>query len=159
VAHTFLLEPGRWTLQGNWLERNEMPITVKGRSLVAWGRENWFTMVTKLSFPGSDREEVSIQCRGRLDGGERQYTFVLQHSLFVLQDNQLGRVEGEGWVAPDSIVQRYWVLGDRQRRSGFETLHRLDENTYYLTSGIMTGLYLTSTMEATLERQPEAHYS
>jgi hypothetical protein len=123
-----------------------MPIAVKGKTIVAWGRENWFTMVTKLVFPGSEREDISFQYRGRLDVGERQYTFVLQHSV-------LGRVEGEGWVTPESIVQRYWVLGDRQRRSGFETRHQLNENTYYLSSGIMAGHYLTSTMEATLERQ------
>ncbi|GAB4172901.1 MAG: hypothetical protein Fur006_01850 [Coleofasciculaceae cyanobacterium] len=148
MAHTFLLEAGRWTLQGNWLERNGMPIPVKGMTLIAWSRENWFTMVTKLVFPDSDREDISFQYRGRLDAGERQYTFVLKHSV-------LGHVEGEGWVTPESIVQRYWVLGDRHRRSGFETSHRMNDNTYYLSSGIMAGHYLTSTMEATLERQPE----
>ena len=148
MAHTFLMQAGRWTLQGNWLERNGMPITVKGKILVAWSRDDWFTMVTKLIFPGADREEIAFQYRGRMDSGERQYTFVLQHSL-------LGRVEGEGWLAPESIVQRYWVLGDRQRRSGFETLYHVDDNTYYLSSGIMAGHYLSSTMEATLERQPE----
>lgn len=149
MGHTFLLEAGRWTLQGNWLERDGMLIAVKGQTLVGWAaRDDWFTMVTKLIFPASDREAISFQYRGRIDAGERQYTFVLQHSL-------LGRVEGEGWVAPDSIVQRYWVLGDRQRRSGFETLHRIDDNKYYLSSGIMAGHYLTSAMEATLERQRE----
>ena len=148
MAHTFLMEAGRWTLQGNWLERNGMPVAVKGRTLVGWSRDDWFTMVTKLVFPGTDREEIAFQYRGRLDAGERQYTFVLQHSL-------LGRVEGEGWVAQESIVQRYWVLGDRQRRSGFETMYRVDENTYHLSSGIMAGHYLTNTMEAVLERQPE----
>lgn len=148
MAHTFLLEAGRWTLQGNWLERNGMPIPVRGMTLIAWGREYWFNMVTKLVFPDSEREDISFQYRGRLDAGERQYTFVLKHSV-------LGHVEGEGWVTPESIVQRYWVLGDRHRRSGFETSHRLNENTYYLSSGIMAGHYLTSTMEATLERQPE----
>ncbi len=148
MAHTFLMEAGRWTLQGNWLERNGMPIPVKGMTLIAWSRENWFTMVTKLVFPDSEREDISFQYRGRLDTGERQYTFILKHSV-------LGHVEGEGWVTPESIVQRYWVLGDRHRRSGFETTHRLDNKTYYLSSGIMAGHYLTSTMEATLERQPE----
>jgi len=125
-----------------------MPIPVRGMTLIAWSRENWFTMVTKLVFPDGDREDISFQYRGRLDVGERQYTFVLKHSV-------LGHVEGEGWVAPESIVQRYWVLGDRHRRSGFETRHRLSDNTYYLSSGIMAGHYLTSTMEATLERQAE----
>lgn len=148
MAHTFLIEAGRWTLQGNWLERDGMPIAVKGKTLVGWSRDNWFTMVTKLIFPGSDREDISLQYRGRLDLGERQYTFVLQHSL-------LGRVEGEGWVTPESIVQRFWVLGDRQRRSGFETLRYIDDGKYYISSGIMAGHYLTSTMEATLERQPD----
>ena len=149
VAHTFLIEPGRWTLQGNWLERNGMPISVRGKMRVAWNpKDNWFTMLTMLDFPGSEREQISLQYRGRLAVGERQYTFVLQHNL-------LGRVEGEGWVAPETIVQRYWVLSDRQRRSGFETLHRLSDDTYYLSSGILTGHYLTSTMEASLERQPE----
>lgn len=128
-----------------------MPLAVRGLTLVAWSRDNWFTMVTKLMFPESDREEIALQYRGRLDAGERQYTFVLQHSL-------LGRVEGEGWIAPESIVQRYWVLGDRQRRSGFETLHRVTENQYYISSSILAGHYLTSTMEAILERQPESNY-
>ena len=141
------MEPGRWTLEGTWLERDAMPIAVKGRILIAWSRDDWFTMVTKLVFPDSKIEDISQQYRGRLDSGERQYTFVLQHSL-------LGRVEGEGWVAPESIVQRYWVLGDRQRRTGFETLHQITPDKYYMSSGIMAGHYSTSAMEATLELQP-----
>ena len=130
------------------MERDAMPVTVKGRTLIAWSRDDWFTMVTKLIFPDAEMETISQQYRGRLDSDERQYTFVLQHSL-------LGRVEGEGWIAPESIIQRYWVLGDKQRRTGFETLHRIDENQYYLSSGIMAGHYLTSAMEATLSRQVE----
>ncbi len=140
------MEPGRWTLQGNWLETEGMPIAVKGRTIVAWGQDNWFTMVTKLVFPDSDREGISFQYRGRLDGGSRQYTYVLQQSL-------LGRIEGEGWICPESVVQRYWVLNDNKRRSGFETFYRLNNNTYHLTSSILVGHSLSSTMEATLERQ------
>jgi len=147
VAHTFLLEPGRWALQGNWLERDQMPIALKGMTLVAWGRDNWFTMVTRLVFPGTEHAEMTLQYKGRLDAGERQYAFVLQH-------NHLGRIEGEGWVAPETIIQRYWVLDDRQRRTGFETLHRIDQDTYYLSSGVLSGHFLISTMEASLERQP-----
>ncbi|NDJ24869.1 hypothetical protein GS682_25140 [Nostoc sp. B(2019)] len=147
MAHTFLLEPGRWAMQGSWLERNGLPISVKGMTLVAWNRDNWFTMATKLIFTGSgDRSEISLQYKGRLHDGERQYTFLLQHNI-------LGQVEGEGWIGPDTIVQRYWVLGDRQRRSGFETLLRVNDASYYLTSGILVGHFLTSTMEASLERQ------
>lgn len=143
------MESGQWALEGSWIERNGLPITVKGKTLVNWNRTDWFSMVTKLVFPGGDREEIVLQYRGHLDSDERQYTFVLQHS-------ELGRVEGEGWIAPQSIVQRYWVLGDeRQRRTGFETLHRIDDNRYYQSSGLMAGHYLTSVMEATIERQPE----
>ncbi|NEO28199.1 MAG: hypothetical protein F6K03_15295 [Kamptonema sp. SIO4C4] len=148
MAHTFLLEEGRWFLQGHWLERDSMPIAVQGKTIVAWGQSNWFTWVTKLVFPDSDRKEIAFQYRGRLEAGERQYNFVLQQSL-------LGRVEGEGWIAPESIIQRYIVIDDaeRQRRSGFETLYRIDDDTYRLASGILTGVSLTSTMEATLQRQ------
>jgi hypothetical protein len=90
--------------------------------------------------------EIALQYRGRLTGRDRQYTFVLQHT-------QLDRVEGEGWITPDSVVQRYWALNDRQRRTGFETLYRLSSDRYHLSSGIMAGHYLTSAMEATLNRQ------
>jgi len=148
VAHTFLMEPGRWTIEGNWLEKDGLPLTIRGATLVRWSQDNWFTMVMKLTFTDSDRPPISFQYKGRLDSGERQYTFVLQHSV-------LGKVEGEGWVAPDSIIQRYWVLGDKQRRSSFETLYRIDYDTYHLSSAVMAGHYLTSAMEARLERQTE----
>ncbi len=147
MAHTFLLEPGRWTLQGSWLENHGMPISIKGMTLVVWSRDNWFTMATKLIFPNSDRAEIALQYKGRLDRRERQYSFLLQHNL-------LGQGEGEGWIGPETIVQHYWILGDHQRRSSFETLHQVSQNTYYLTSGIMAGHFLTSTIEASLERQP-----
>ena len=146
LSHTFLLEPGRWHLEGFWLERNQPPLAIKGGALVAWNQEDWFTMVTKLSFPDGSHEDISCQYRGRLNGEECQYTYILQHT-------RLGRVEGEGWISNHSIVQRYWVLGDRQRQSGFETFYRFSDHRYYLASGMLTGHYLTSTMEATLERQ------
>ncbi len=133
-------------MEGHWLERNQSPQPLKGRTLIVWQREDWFTMVTKIVFPDGDREEISFQYRGRVNTEERQYTYVLQHS-------QLGRVEGEGWVLNESIVQRFWVLGDQQRRSGFETFHRLTDRSYYLASGILAGHYLTSTLEATFTRQ------
>jgi hypothetical protein len=146
VTHTFLMEPGVWLLQGSWLERNGNPIPVKGKILITWSRDEWFTLVMRLVFPDSDLANIDFQYRGRFDVGDRRYTFVLQHS-------SLGRVEGEGWIAPESIIQRYWALGDKQRRSGFETLYRIDDRKYYLSSGIMAGHYLTSALEATVERQ------
>ncbi|MCM0589623.1 MAG: hypothetical protein HEQ35_11410 [Gloeotrichia echinulata IR180] len=146
MAHTFLMEPGRWKIQGNWLEGNDMPISVKGMTLVAWNRDNWFTMATKLIFPQGDRPDISLQYKGRLHDGERQYTFLVQHNLF-------GQIEGEGWIGLSTIVQHYWVLGDRQRRTGFETLHRISDDTYYLSSAILAGHFLNIIIEASLERQ------
>jgi hypothetical protein len=145
LAHTFLLEPGRWIIEGNWLERNQMPIALKGRLLIAWSQDNWFSLVSKLIFPDGEKEDISFQYRGRLGAGEREYTFVLQQSI-------LGQIEGEGWIGADTIIQRYWVLADR-RRSGFETFYRINNHTYHLTSGILNGHYLSSTIEAILERQ------
>ncbi len=121
-------------------------MTVKGKILVAWNRNDWFTMVTKLVFPNNEEQKaISLQYKGRIAPGNRQYTFVLQHSV-------LGRVEGEGWIAPDSIVQQYWALQDRQMRTGFETLYRLSPEKYHFSGGIIAGHHLTSTMEAVVER-------
>ncbi|MFM7470818.1 MAG: hypothetical protein ACKO5P_04830, partial [Nodosilinea sp.] len=111
MLHSFLLEPGRWLLEGSWLERDRLPVAVNGKILIAWGRHDWFTMVMKLLLSGHQIPDITLQYRGHLTPGERQYTFVLQHSL-------LGRVEGEGWLAADSIIQRYWALDDPQRRTG-----------------------------------------
>ena len=153
MAHSFLLEPGKWTLQGTWLTRDALPVPVKGKILVAWKQNNCFRVVTKLSFPedaDGNRDDIVIQSRGRMTSQERQYTFVLQHSL-------LGQIEGEGWIAPESIVQRYWGLGDKQRdqqrRSGFETLRQISSERYYFSGGETAGHYLASTIEAELIRQ------
>lgn len=146
MAHSFLLEPGRWKLQGSWLTRETLPTPVKGKILVAWKQDNCFQIATKLLFPEEDHDEIVMQSRGRMTSLERQYTFVLQHS-------QLGQIEGEGWIAPESIVQRYWSLNDKQRRTGFETLRQLSPERYHFSCGLMSGHYLTSTMEAEIIRQ------
>lgn len=146
MAHTFLVEAGRWNLEGNWLERDRAPIAVKGRTIVAWGQDDWYSMVNKLIFPGEEREEITFQYRGRFDDDARRYTFVLQHS-------ELGRVEGEGWITPGAIVQRYWAINDKQRRSGFETLHRISDSKYCLSNGILAGHQLMSAMDAVLDLQ------
>ncbi len=117
--------------------------------LVAWSQENWFTLVSKLVFPvqpGQEQADLILKYRGRLDSGSQHYTFMLQHS-------QLGPVEGEGWIAPTSIIQRFWSLEDRQRRSGFETIHQVNNDRYLLSSSIMAGHQLLTTLEATLDRQ------
>jgi hypothetical protein len=147
LTHSFLMEAGRWTIEGHWLERNGNVLSVKGRTIVTWNQENWFAMFTKLVFPNGDREEISFEYRGRLDDNECQYTYVLQQSL-------LGQVEGEGLIGPESLVQRYWVLNDRQKRSGFETFYRINDGTYRLCGAVLAGHSLASTIEAVLERQP-----
>lgn len=127
-----------------------MPIGVKGKTLVGWSKDNfWFTMVTKLTFPNSDRNELTMAYKGRIDSDERRFTFVLDHS-------ELGKVEGEGIIGPDSIIQRYWVLGDKKMRTGFQTLYRRDADTYSFSSGIVAGQNLESTMEASLTRHVDA---
>jgi hypothetical protein len=141
------MDAGRWTFQGHWLERDQAPQTIEGKILVAWSQDNWFTMISKLVFQGPlQGTDLVLKYRGRFDSEARHYTFILQHS-------QLGPVEGEGWIAPTSIVQRFWSLEDRQRRGGFETIHYVTDNRYLLSSSIMAGHHLLSTFEATLARQ------
>ncbi len=150
MAHTFLVQPGKWTLEGNWIERDSMPIEVKGRTLVGWSKDNyWFTMVTKLTFPNSARDELTMAYKGRIDSDERRFTY-------VVDDSSLGKVEGEGIIGPDSIIQRYWVMGDKRMRTGFQTMYRRENNIYSLAGGIIAGQNLESTIEAILTRHPDS---
>ncbi|MCY7331556.1 MAG: hypothetical protein LH649_02625 [Pseudanabaena sp. CAN_BIN31] len=149
MSHTFLVQPGKWTIEGNWIERDSMPTRVKGKTLVGWSKDNyWFTMVTKLTFPDSDREELTMAYKGRIDSDERSFTF-------VVDDSSLGKVEGEGIIGPDSIIQRYWVMGDKKMRTGFQSLFRRDSNTYSWSGGIIAGQNLESTMESILTRHAD----
>lgn len=145
MLHTFLLQSGHWLLNGNWLDKTHDEIPVTGGTIINWSNPNWFTMTTKLIFPDQALPEMIFEYKGHLPSPKKRYSYVLKHS-------NLGNIEGEGWLGTDSIVQCYSVLGDSLRRSGFETLTYLDENTYHLSSAILTGNHLISTMEAILER-------
>lgn len=149
MSHTFLLNAGRWVLEGNYSERQAQSISFKGKTLISWSQDDWFTIASKLIFADADfnQPELILQYRGRIPQGVQHYTFVLQHS-------QLGRMEGEGWITPLSIIHRYWVLDDREKRTGLESFRSLNENNYHLFSSIMIGNTLLNTMEATLERLP-----
>lgn len=146
MTHSFLIETGQWLVQGNWLERHQQPLKIQGFIDVRWSEQNWFTMNLELNFPETDREDLIGKYRGHFHEAASQYTYVLKQNL-------LGKIEGEGWVALDSIVQRYWVIGDRQRRGGFETFYRIGPNAYYLSGAIFSGHFITSTIEAQINRQ------
>lgn len=152
AEHTFLMTDGRWKLKGHWLLNREEPcIPIQGKVMVIWNSDEWFSLVGKISRPASldklgDVIDITLQYRGHIAAeAHQQYTFVLQHG-------QYGQTEGEGWLMPDSIVQRFWILGDRERRVGLERFYRIDEDRYHWSSSLLSGHSLISTLEATLER-------
>ncbi|MDG2992077.1 hypothetical protein L3556_14220 [Candidatus Synechococcus calcipolaris G9] len=145
MSHTFLVDVGRWLLQGQWRGGDRPPIDVTGKILVTYSQDDWFVMAAKLSYADTEQPDIVLQYRGKLALNDQTYTFILQHSA-------LGRLEGEGWIGEQSIVQRFWLLGDTKRRGGFENLWRLNDNEYFISSGLTTGHKLTDLMEATLKR-------
>jgi hypothetical protein len=145
VTHTFLLQPGKWILEGTWQDLDQPAIAVKGKTMISWAKDNWYDMATKLVFPGSDRQDITLIYRGRMGEGDRRFNFILEHS-------QIKRVEGEGWIGRSSIIQRFWGLNDQQMRTGFETLFQIDANSYNLTHSIVSGSFLVSSLEAILTR-------
>jgi hypothetical protein len=152
VDHTFLMNDGRWQLQGYWLMHREgICVPVQGKLMVAWNSDDWFSLVGKISRPSflkesGDKTDITLQYKGHTAlETQQQYTFVLQHS-------QYGQTEGEGWLMPDSIVQRFWILGDHEQRIGLERFYRISEDHYTWSSSIMTGHSLISTVEASLKR-------
>jgi hypothetical protein len=145
MSHTFLLEPGNWIIKGTWLDKKQIQIPFKGAMIVTWNQSNWFQLKTKIVFTSGNMSELTFEYKGLLPANKSQYAYVLKRSDFE-------NIEGEGWVCSESIVQRYWVLGDNRHRNGFETYVYLDDNTYHLTSGMMAGNHLINTMEGFLER-------
>lgn len=148
--HTFLMVEGRWKLEGYWLSTpDSTPVSVQGRLIVAWNAEDWFTIVGKICTSTSDEHQppgdITLQYRGHFVAAD-QYTYMLQHTQF-------GQVEGQGWTLPDSIVQRFWILGDRENRTGLDRLYRIDAEHYHWSSSIINSHSLISTMEVTLTRQ------
>jgi hypothetical protein len=146
VTHTFLLQSGRWKSSGTWQEGNKPPQTVTGKTVVAWSVDNWFTMITKLSIQGQSDRDITWQYRGYLEPNAQQYTFILTHS-------QMGKIEGEGWIGGKSLVQRYWVLDDQHKRTGFETFHQIDYQNYHLAHSFINMNRLASVMELDFIRQ------
>lgn len=153
MTHTFLLESGSWIIKGTWLDKNQQSTPFKGAIIINWDQSNWFSMQMKIVFPSNipkngsflNQPEISFEYKGLIPAHRSQYAYVLKRS-------DLEKIEGEGWISNDSIIQRYWVLGSNRRLNGFETFFCLDESTYHLTSGMMTGNNLLYTLEGILER-------
>lgn len=147
MTHTFLLEPSSWIIKGTWLEKTKPnAIVFNGATIINWDQSSWFTIKTKIVFPQCDREEINFEYKGCLPNHKTKYAYVLKRS-------DINSIEGEGWVTNDSIIQRYWVLNSERRLNGFENFFCLDDNTYHMTSGMMTGNHLLSTFEGILERR------
>jgi hypothetical protein len=145
MTHTFLLEPGSWLIKGTWSQKNKTSILLNGAIIITWEQSNWFFMKTKMVFPNSNHAELTGEYKGCLPSHKNQYAYVLKRSDYP-------RIEGEGWVSNDSIVKTYWVLNDERKLHGFETFLYLDDNTYHLISGMMTGNHLLYTFEGVLKR-------
>ena len=97
--------------------------------------------------PGSEelnRQPLLLEYRGRLSDLGPSYTYVLQHG-------QWGRIEGEGWVTPSTLMHRYWLLGNK-KQLGFESFFQVDSDRYCYSNGLMEGLRIVSSLEAMLER-------
>ncbi|MBF2058447.1 MAG: hypothetical protein IGQ45_14840 [Cyanobacterium sp. T60_A2020_053] len=144
MSHTFIVEPGRWIIKGSWRDKNKPVITFKGATIITWDQANWFTMKTKLVFDDG-RPGIEFDYKGFLPSNRDQYTYVLRRTDF-------DKIEGEGWINTDSIIQRYWILGDNRHRTGFESLFQIDESSYFYSSTMVAGNNLISNMEGIFER-------
>lgn len=144
MTHSFLLQSGKWDVKGQYREKNQSPSIFQGFIDISWKEDNWFRILSELSFEDQTQPKIISKSRGRLDMEIKSYTYVLQHSL-------LGNIEGEGWIGDQSIVQYYWIVAGNQNRTGFDTFSRLSEDTYALTSVVLQRHNLNSTMEATLK--------
>lgn len=151
MSHTFLLEPGSWIIKGILTEKNDHLTPFKGATIIAWDQSNWFTMKTKLVFENTTQDSLEkshnleFEYKGFFPTNKYNYTYVLKRSDF-------DKIEGEGWITKNSIIQRYWILGDSRRRAVLETIFQLDEDSYHLSSTMMAGNNIIEVMEGILQR-------
>ena len=145
VTHSFLLQSGKWSVQGSYFTKDQSLEMFQGFMNITWKEDNWFKIVSELSFDNQEKPKIISKSRGHLDAEIKSYTYVLQHSI-------LGNIEGEGWIGSQSIVQYYWIVAENQHRTGFDTFSHLSEDTYALTSVVLERHNLNSTMEAILKR-------
>lgn len=145
MTHTFLLKPANWIIKGTWLDKKQIPTSFQGAMIISWNQSSWFTVKTKIVFNNSEQSTIIFEYKGFLPANKSQYAYVLRRSDFA-------QIEGEGWLSTESIIHRYWVLGDNRRCHGFETYIYLDDHTYHFAHGMMAGNNLINTMEGLLER-------
>jgi hypothetical protein len=50
-------------------------------------------------------------------------------------------------------VQRYWLLDDSQRRTGFESFYQINDDSYRLAHSFLSGSRLSGLMELQFSRQ------
>ncbi len=144
MAHSFLLQPGRWSLSGYFSQKHETPISIRGFITVTWKQEHWFKVVTQVILNNESSSEIICKYKGHLDRDRKSYTYVLQHSI-------LGNIEGEGWISSQSIIQYHWIVGATKKRTGMDTFYCVSEDIYHFTSVILETHSLNSVMEATLK--------
>ncbi|AUC59810.1 hypothetical protein AA637_01025 [Cyanobacterium sp. HL-69] len=150
MSHTFLLQPSSWIIKGNLTEKNHISIPFKGATIITWDQSSWFIMKTKLVFDNNQSspeiaKDLEFEYKGFLPNNKYSYSYVLKRSDF-------DKIEGEGWITKNSIIQRYWILGDSRRRSVLETMFQLDEDHYHFSSTMVAGNNIVNVTEGILER-------
>ena len=144
MTHSFLLQPGRWSVSGHFRQKQQTPMIVRGFITITWKQEYWFKMISQLTLNNEPQSEIICIYKGHLDQDKKSYTYVLQHSI-------LGNIEGEGWITSQSVIQYHWIVGASKKCTGIDTFYLISEDVYHLTSVILESHSLNSAMEATLK--------
>lgn len=151
MGHTFLLQPGSWIIKGHSSDKNQHSIPFKGATIIVWDQSSWFTIKTKLVFDikqqtsSEIKSNLEFEYKGFLPENKRSYSYVLTRTDF-------DKIEGEGLITKDSIIQRYWMLEDTRRRAVLETIFQLDEDSYHFSSTMMAGNNIINVIEGILQR-------
>lgn len=144
LSHSFLLQPGQWTITGHSIDKVGHPTQFSGIWMIQWLQDDWFQMTTQLyPEPDQDTQLFALNYKGYLGEADQQYSYVSHHT-------QWGQLEGQGRITPATITHNFWGVGDH--RSGLEVFYKLSEDCYTLSSGLMVKNKLLSTIEAVLKR-------
>lgn len=143
MRHTFLYEPGVWTLSGMFWSADAQGIAVEGRTEISHGRDSWMLagrMRVLASPPVEFVNVYTIEMPGR-DALE---------SRWASENSTLGKLKGVYTIIGPSIVSLY-----RSEQGGYygtEHLRQLTPDQYEADGALFMGDRRLSSWHVTLAR-------
>jgi hypothetical protein len=143
MHHTFLFEPGLWTLSGTFWTADEQGIAVEGRTEISHGKDCWMLAGRMRVLASPPAEFVNVYCI-EVPGREALA------SKWTSENSTLGKLHGVFSVAGQAILSLY-----RSEQGGYygtEHLRQITLDQYEGFGVLLMDSRRLSSWQLTLQR-------